>query len=119
MYGEFLRSVRRSRGLSQAALAELVGISQPNLSAYERDRRAPTLDTLNRLLVACGYRLVADGGDTVIACALPRVGWFPDEDDPPPLPGDPGDEAPALAPDATGEERAAVITAVLELATRR
>lgn len=47
------------RGLSQSALAELAGIPQPNLSAYERDRRCPSAETLNRLVMACGYQLAA------------------------------------------------------------
>ncbi|MGI8710532.1 MAG: helix-turn-helix domain-containing protein, partial [Acidimicrobiales bacterium] len=43
VYGAFLRQVRRSRGMTQAQLAEVCGISQPNLSAYENDRRSPTV----------------------------------------------------------------------------
>jgi transcriptional regulator with XRE-family HTH domain len=116
MYGAFLQEIRRSRRLSQGALAEIVGISQPNLSAYERNRRVPSADTLNRLLVACGYELVAQAGDVVIPCPLPRVGWFPDEDDPPRHADDPVDERPAVDVDTPPAERAAVLTAVLELA---
>ena len=91
-YGPFLRQVRRSRQLTQAQLAEVSGISQPNISAYENDRRAPTIDVLNRILVACGYQLVADGGSREVRCPFPKVGWFPDEDHPPRLPDDPPDE---------------------------
>lgn len=117
MYGTFLRELRASRGLSQGDLASVVGISQPNLSAYERDRRVPSADTLNRLVVACGYQLVARAGDRVVACGLPRAGWFPDEDDPPRLPDDPVDEAPTVDVNTPIEERLAVINAVLELAS--
>lgn len=116
VYGSFLQQIRRSRRLSQAQLAEIVGISQPNLSAYERDRRVPNADTLNRLLVACGYQLVARAGDVVIPCPLPRAGWFPDEDDPPRLLDDPVDERPTVDVHTPAAERAAVLTAVLELA---
>lgn len=116
MYGSFLQQIRRSRRLSQGELAEIVGISQPNLSAYERDRRVPNADTLNRLLVACGYQLVARAGDVVIPCPLPRAGWFPDEDDPPRLVDDPVDEPPTVDAHTPPAERAAVLTAVLELA---
>jgi transcriptional regulator with XRE-family HTH domain len=121
VYGSFLRAIRRSRRLSQAALAEVVGISQPNLSAYERDRRVPTADTLNRLVVACGYRLEARAGSRRIACPLPRVGWFPDEDDPPRLVDDPPDESPTVDVGTPMDERVEVINAVLSLgsATRR
>ncbi len=115
MYGTFLRTIRRSRRLSQAELAEVVGISQPNLSAYERDRRIPTADTLNRLVVACGYRLEAHAGAWRLACPLPRAGWFPDDDDPPRLPGDPDDEAPTVDVDTPIDERVEVINAVLSL----
>lgn len=117
MYGAFLRELRESRGLSQGDLATVVGISQPNLSAYERDRRVPSADTLNRLVVACGYQLVARAGDRSVACELPRAGWFPDEGNPPRLPDDPIDEAPTVDVNTTIQERAAVINAVLELAS--
>ena len=117
MYGAFIREIRESRALSQRELAEVVGISQPNLSAYERDRRVPTADTLNRLAVACGYQLVARAGARSVACPLPRAGWFPDDDDPPPLPDDPAEEAPTVDVNTPIDVRAAVITAVLELAS--
>lgn len=117
MYGTFLREIRASRGLSQAQLAQIVGISQPNLSAYERDRRQPTIDTLNRLVVACGYLLVAQAGPKAVRFPLPRAGWFPDDNDPPRLAGDPADEAPSVDASTPLDERAAVITAVLELAS--
>lgn len=114
MYGSFLRSVRTSRGLTQAQLAAIVGIDQPNLSAYENDRRTPTLDVANRILVACGYQLVADGGRTQVRAPLPKVGWFPLEDLPPRLPDDPPDEAPTITAEAPWEERRAVIHALME-----
>jgi transcriptional regulator with XRE-family HTH domain len=117
MYGAYLRRIRTSRGLSQRTLAEIAGISQPNLSAYENDRRTPTLDVFNRLLVACGYLLVADGGtDKRITFPLPKAGWFPDEDLPPRLPDDPPDEPSTIAWDAGPEERARAVSAALALA---
>lgn len=116
MYGEFIKGLRLSRGLSQADLAATVGISQPNLSAYERDRRVPTADTLNKLVVACGYELAATNGEHTRYCPLPRAGWFPDEDDPPRDPDDPTDERPSVTGATTMEQRVSVITAVLELA---
>ncbi|MGI8492606.1 MAG: helix-turn-helix domain-containing protein [Acidimicrobiales bacterium] len=74
MYGAFIREMRRSRHLSQEALAGIAGISQPNLSAYERGRRIPSADTLNKLALACGYQLAATDGDKHIWCALPGDG---------------------------------------------
>lgn len=116
MYGSFLRSVRTSRGLTQAQLAEFAGLSQPNLSAYENDRRMPTLEVANRILAACGYQLVAEGGRREVRAPLPRVGWFPLEDRPPRSEDDPPDEAPTIAWDAPAEQRARAFEAVLEIA---
>lgn len=113
MIGDFLRDIRSSRGLTQNQLAEVAGLSQPNLSAYETGRRVPTAETLNRIVVACGYLLTATAGDRSVVCPLPRVGWFPDEDLPPRLPGDPADEAPAVDPQLTGTERNRVFTELL------
>lgn len=110
MYGAFLQQLRTSRGMTQAQLAETTGISQPNLSAYENGRREPTLDVLNRIVVACGYQLVADGGPNhQIRVPLPKVGWFPLEDLPPRLPDDPPDE-PSTVPWGTSlDQRMRVI----------
>ena len=116
MYGDFIRALRRSRGLTQEALAEVVGISQPNLSAYEQDRRVPTLDTLNRLVVACGYELAATDGRQTIYCPLPVAGWFPDEEDPPTDPHDPPDEPPSVTADTPMADRVRALMAALELA---
>jgi transcriptional regulator with XRE-family HTH domain len=80
MYGSFIRAVRGSRGLTQAQVAEIIGTSQPTFSAYEHDRKLPSADTLNKILVGCGYQLTATAGESVIGCPLPRAGWFADED---------------------------------------
>jgi len=116
MYGAFIRSLRTARGMSQSDLAEVSGIPQPNISAIERDRRLPSIDSLNRLIVACGFELAAVAGEKVVHCPLPEVGWFPDEGLPGPEPGDPGDEAPVVGRDTPMEERVRVVTAVLEAA---
>ncbi|MHB8467125.1 MAG: helix-turn-helix domain-containing protein [Acidimicrobiales bacterium] len=121
MYGGFIRAIRASRSLTQQDLAGIAGLSQPNLSAYERDRRVPTADTLNKIVVACGYELAATDGERTIFCPLPIAGWFPDEDLPDRLPDDPGDELRTVTRETPMDERVAAITAVLELAdaTRR
>lgn len=115
MYGSFLKELRTSRGMTQAQLCETTGISQPNLSAYENDRRAPTLDVLNRVMVACGYQLVADGGAKQVRAPFPKVGWFPLEDLPPRLPDDPPDEPPSVPWGVSIEERVGAIHDVLAL----
>ncbi len=99
--------------MTQAQLAETTGISQPNLSAYENGRREPTLDVLNRIVVACGYQLVADGGSKQLRVPLPKAGWFPDEDLPPRLPDDPPDEPSTIGWDASPEERVRAMSMVL------
>jgi transcriptional regulator with XRE-family HTH domain len=57
--------------LTQLALAHIVGIEQPNLSAYENDRQMPSADVLNRILVGCGYLLEATAGERRLICPLP------------------------------------------------
>lgn len=52
-------NVRRRCGLSQSELARRSGTSRPTLSAYEHGRVSPTLGTLERILDATGYELVA------------------------------------------------------------
>jgi len=117
VYGAFVRAVREARQLTQRDLALVSGVGQSNISAIENGRRAPSADTLNRLLVACGFELSATAGERTIFCPLPRGGTFSDEDPAtPPLPGDPHDERPTLAAGASMAERAQVVTAVLDAA---
>jgi transcriptional regulator with XRE-family HTH domain len=121
MYGTFVRAARKSRSLTQRQLAEISGVRQSNISAIEGGRRVPSADTLNRLIVACGYELSATAGSRTIFCPLPHAGWFPDDDLPRRADDDPPDEPPALGPDMSMDERVRAITAVLEAAnaTRR
>jgi transcriptional regulator with XRE-family HTH domain len=108
VYGTFVRAVRESRGLTQHDLAEVSGIAQTNISAIENGRRTPSADTLNRLVVACGFELSATAGDRTIYCDLPPDLWSRR------LPDDPPDEGPTLAADAPADDRAEVVTAVLD-----
>lgn len=52
-------------GLTQHELAARAGTSRPTLSAYEHGRKAPGVDTYERMLAAAGYRLEA----------VPAVQW--------------------------------------------
>lgn len=54
-----LRDARRRAGLTQAQLARRAGTSQATVSAYEHGRKAPSVETLGRLLAAAGARLIA------------------------------------------------------------
>jgi uncharacterized protein len=58
--GSLIQAVRRRHGLTQAELARRAGTSQPVVSAYEHDRRDPTLATLRRLIEAGGDHLLVD-----------------------------------------------------------
>jgi len=52
-----LRSARIQLGLSQTQFADVLGIAQPTLSAYESGHRQPTLPTLLRMLNRAGLEL--------------------------------------------------------------
>lgn len=52
-----LRDARLTAGLTQAQLARRSGTSQATLSAYESGTKAPSSDTLARVLAAAGARL--------------------------------------------------------------
>lgn len=52
-----LQLARLKSGLSQGQLAKRAGVPPSMISAYERDRRQPTLATLLRLLRAAGFDL--------------------------------------------------------------
>lgn len=55
-----LRQARIRAGLSQRALAEAAGVRQPLVSRVETGREQPSLETLGRLVGACGYSVEAD-----------------------------------------------------------
>lgn len=52
-----LRLARYEAGLTQAEVARRAGVPASMVSAYERERRQPTMDTLLRLLKATGFEL--------------------------------------------------------------
>lgn len=52
-----LEQAREDAGLSQAALAARAGTSRTTLSAYEHDRKSPTLETAKRILNEAGFEL--------------------------------------------------------------
>jgi hypothetical protein len=56
--GDLIREARAAAGLTQHALAERAGTSQPAVARYEGGAVLPTLTTLERLLIACGRRPV-------------------------------------------------------------
>lgn len=73
-----IRDARRRAGISQVELARRAGTSQATISAYERGRKEPSVETLGRLLAASGARLtVAPAATPVVrpsAAQLARAG---------------------------------------------
>lgn len=52
-----LRDAREAAGLTQAEVARRASTSQPAVARYEAGLVSPSVDTLHRLLQACGRRL--------------------------------------------------------------
>src|SRR5258708_16616464 len=52
-----IRTARMQAGLTQAALAARAFTSQTAVARYERGRATPSLETLMRLVRACGFDL--------------------------------------------------------------
>lgn len=75
---ERLVQVRRDQGLTQRDVAERMGRSQPNVSAFERIGGDPHLSTLRRYAAAVGARVrwqvIVDGGATSIRFEPNTVG---------------------------------------------
>ena len=53
--GHLIREARRLGGLTQAELARRLGTTQSAVSNWERGRETPRVDTLARILEACGF----------------------------------------------------------------
>jgi transcriptional regulator with XRE-family HTH domain len=53
--GALIRDARQIAGLSQAELAARLGSTQPVISRWERGQDVPRVDTLGRILQACGF----------------------------------------------------------------
>jgi transcriptional regulator with XRE-family HTH domain len=54
---EWVNGARRSAGFSQRRLAERSGVPQPTIARIEAGAQVPRVDTLDRLLRACGWEL--------------------------------------------------------------
>lgn len=55
-----IESARRAAGLSQRRLAELAGTQQSSVSEYEKRRKSPTLEVVERLLDAADAELTTN-----------------------------------------------------------
>lgn len=54
--GTLLRQARERAGISQRVLAQKAGTSRSRVSSYENEGVSPTVETLDRLLAACGLQ---------------------------------------------------------------
>lgn len=55
-YGELLRAIRELRGLSQATVAERLGVSDVYISLIERGMRVPGIDLQTKIKKEYGVR---------------------------------------------------------------
>jgi transcriptional regulator with XRE-family HTH domain len=53
----YLNQARRAAGFSQRELSRRTGVPQSAIARIERGLQVPRADTLDRLLVACGFEL--------------------------------------------------------------
>ena len=60
-----LRQLRTSHRLTQAALADLMSVTQPAIAAYESGRRSPNLDAVEDLGLRLGRRLIVVPAEVV------------------------------------------------------
>jgi HTH-type transcriptional regulator / antitoxin HipB len=58
-----LRSFRKARGLTQAALGALIGLDQTRIAKIERDPRRVSVGQLLQLLAVLKVRVLLDAGD--------------------------------------------------------
>jgi transcriptional regulator with XRE-family HTH domain len=77
-YLDELAALRKKRGLSQQALADMVGVEQPTIQRWEKGKRLPDLDSLQDLAKALG---VTPGSllDGTAAAALGPQLWVKGE----------------------------------------
>lgn len=66
-----IKDVSKSKGMSITKLAELVGITQPNMSNIANGKTSPSLELLERIAAALGVpvpELFAPPKEGVISC---------------------------------------------------
>ncbi len=72
-YLDHLKELRKKRGLSQAKLAEMVGVEQPTIQRWEAGKRLPDLNDLGGLSQALGVSMGALLDGTAKAELGPRL----------------------------------------------
>lgn len=56
-FGEKLQILRRQKGFTQKEFAEYLGIPQPSVSAYEKEKNSPTMEVLVSIAEKCNVSL--------------------------------------------------------------
>lgn len=64
MIGKALKYMRKSQKLNQETLANLLNISQQNLSRYENEQRIISFDTIEKIAQTCGYQIFFENKKT-------------------------------------------------------
>ena len=73
--GATIRAARRAEGVSQAQLAERIGSTQPQVSAWERGTRSPKASDLQRIAEALGRVLRVSLDQPRAASTVGRKGF--------------------------------------------
>ncbi len=68
---EYLRALRKQRGLTQAQLGQLLGLGQARIAEIERNPGVVSVEQLLRLLSALNASLLIQDDDTAQATARP------------------------------------------------
>lgn len=97
--GPYLKSLRRARGWTQAALAGALGVSRARVNTIERDPGTVSVAQLHRVLTLLGARLGIDAASLPAHSAGPSTAPSPTPPTPPPGRSD----APARDRSPTGE----------------
>lgn len=72
-FGENLRAIRTERGLSQEALAQLLGTSKQVISRYENGQRSPKVNAAAKYARILGVSLTSLNGDDSPALPHPAL----------------------------------------------
>ena len=57
-FGKKVRELRKSKGLTQEQLAEIIGMETPNISKMETGLHFPQFENLNKLSKALGVEMI-------------------------------------------------------------
>lgn len=78
--GEAIRSIRKSKGMTQKRLGELAGIAEPTIRSYESGRLNPKIETLKKIAAALEVEVSALDPSISLPLSGNRVYfYFPEE----------------------------------------